>query len=456
MKITSRELRKLILLPLVACCLPFAACSDDDDDPVNQTDIVAELNHINLVPSQLEGDFELKDEKIVMVEAQDELTLFPIECEKPVAEDTEISLKFKPIAVEKYNLYQKKNYKLFKNIEILTPTLTIRKGETKSAESIKVKITDMTELYDGLANHLVPIAVKNMPEAFAEGEKGELLLSFKKKFYPNAISASTDIPAFGLSHTEGEVDNRMSNVLVKRAILANRQAQDDINLVVAIDQSLVAAYNEANGTSYKTFPHVALKESKLQMGMGTDAANLELLFSDNMETVKYGEDYLVPVVIKEVDGAGSFLGEATVAYIPFTSTFTFGIEVRENPVGSKIETYSNWTISVNGTEDSGMLPWNFLLYGWDIKEIPANAPIVLDMKEKTTIKSIHWRSYSDYLIHKLTIGVSDDGVKYQESEVRIENPTKKQNFVFKAPTEARFVRIISDENTYPANLEIYE
>ena len=455
MKITARQLRKFILLPMVACCVPFAACSDDDD-PVDQSeDIVLNSNHVNLVPGQLGDGFELKEDGIVLTEAQDEITLFPVECETPVTEDTEFTFKIKPISVDLYNLYHDTRYALFNDVEILTPKVTIRKGETKSAEMLKIKITDMSDLYDGQERHMVPIAV-NMPESFAKGERGELLLNFKKKFYPNAISASNRLSEFALSYTEGKLDNLKSNVVVNNVILSEKIAQDNINVTLAIDESLISNYNKENGTSYKAFPNVALKETQVELAMGKNSTGLELVFSDDMAAVKYGETYLVPVVIKNVDGGASFLGEETVVYIRFSAKYSFGVLVKEEPVGTAITTFGDWSVTVDGKEDASGLPWGWLFYGYDIADIQPGQALVVDMKKSRTIQSIYWKSYSDYTFGQMTVGVSEDGINYKEVSLLIDSPAKVHNFVFVAPAQARFVRLMSEELTHPSRIDIYE
>ena len=456
MKISAKHLRKLILLPMVACCLPFVACSDDDDEVKSTEETVAQLNHVNLIPSQIEGDIELKEDGIMLLEAQDEITLFPVECEKPVDADTEISIKVKPISLDLYNLYHDTNYVLFNDIEILTPKVTIRKGETKSAEMVKIKVTDMSDLYDGLGNHLLPIAINKMPEAFAEGERSELLLNFKKKFYPNAIKASDRLSEIGLSYTEGVLDNLQSNVVINNVILSERTAQDNIDVTLAIDESLISKYNKENGTSYKPFPNASLKETQVQLPMGKNGVGIELLFSDKMASVKYGETYMVPVVIKEVVGGGSLLGKETVAYIRFTANCVFGIEVREDAVGTKITDFGEWDVTVDGKADVSGMPWGYLFYGYDIADIQPGKPLVVDMKEKRTVKSVYWKSYSDYTFTQMTVGVSDDGINYKEKLVHIENPGKVHSFVFVVPTAARYIRLVSTELTHPSRIDIYE
>ena len=318
---------------MVTCCLPFMACGEDN--PVSSgTEVAGDLNHVNIIPAQVEGNIEIKEDGIVELDAEDEMVLFPVACDVPVTEDTEISLKIKPIVVDLYNLYHDTNYKQFKQVEILTPKVTIRKGEQLSAEKIRLRITDMSGLYDGLGNHVVPIAFDSLPETFAEGERAEVLLNFRKKFQPNTIKVTNDIPEFGLSYTEGQLDNLKEEITLNNVLQAEKTAQDDIHITLAIDESLVAGYNEQNGTTYLPFPNAALKTENVILAMGSNMANVELKFADKMSAVEYGKKYLIPVVIKEVSGGGAVLGEEQVVYVRFSGETMFGVEVKDQTVGT--------------------------------------------------------------------------------------------------------------------------
>ena len=459
----TRTIHTIALYSMAALCLPFVSCSDDDDNPVDTTETpAAALNHINLFsPDSPAGSLAYQPGGYFLTDASKELTLFPVQSVTPATEDITLTVKIKPIAIDFYNLYHDTYFKALRSARIVNPRLTIKKGETLSSEAIQIQFDDLSEFQDGQENHMLALAVDTLPEGIAEGEYGELLLNFRKVYRPNHIQARPEISPVGLSYGDGTLNNLKDELTVGSAFQLESPAQDAMKVTLAIDESKVATYNESHGTSYVMFPNVQLKETAVELTAGERSISCQLQFTDGMASVKEGVEYLVPVVLKSAEGAGATLGKEVVAYIPFTTESVFSIEMQDEPVGNKITDMNDWEVTVDGQKEVYGMSWSYILQGFALDKIGPNKPIIVDMKKTFPVKSIQWKTEMEwYTLTKVKVGVSTDGVNYQEEYLQIESspedPVMINNFVFPKAVDARYIRFISDEISNPLRISVYQ
>ena len=97
----------------------------------------------------------------------------------------------------------------------------------------------------------------------------------------------------------------------------------DIDVELAIDNSLISSYNTANSTAYEAAPSglVTLKEDKVTIARGQSSVSFKYI----LDVSKFYKDgalteftsYLVPIKVKSVSVKGLELGES-VLYVPVT------------------------------------------------------------------------------------------------------------------------------------------
>lgn len=136
-------------------------------------------------------------------------------------------------------------------------------------------------------------------------------------------------------------------------------AEGDINVVVGVDNSLIDAYNEENGTNYSAIPAEALvitnEHLVIPKGETSSAEEFVLALTEDEATLATLQDlngYLVPVKMVSVNGGNA---QAAVS-VPSISYFTIGVgfdvcdpdATKDNRKGSLVEDRSAWTVALDG------------------------------------------------------------------------------------------------------------
>lgn len=82
------------------------------------------------------------------------------------------------------------------------------------------------------------------------------------------------------------------------------KADADIKVAFAVDNSLVAAYNEENGTNYKVLPEGSFKLSETEsiISSGSNVSNPVMFHLDSTKDMEDGVTYLVPIGLAKVEG----------------------------------------------------------------------------------------------------------------------------------------------------------
>lgn len=147
-------------------------------------------------------------------------------------------------------------------------------------------------------------------------------------------------------------------------------AEGDINVVVGVDNSLIDAYNEENGTNYSALPAEALvitnEHLVIPKGETSSAEEFVLALTEDEATLATLQDlngYLVPVKMVSVSGGNA---QAAVS-VPSISYFTIGVgfdvcdpdATKDNRKGRFVEDRSGWTVALdgNGSVDGNPADW---------------------------------------------------------------------------------------------------
>lgn len=174
-------------------------------------------------------------------------------------------------------------------------------------------------------------AVKVLP-SLKEGDKA---MPFKLFSTGTEVNADRDLVILHPVITTLKMDAVMAPGLTPSLNMAKKDtcsatmslnipvATKDIDIELAIDNSLVSAYNAANSTAYEAAPSglVTLSEDKVAIGRGQSVATFKYI----LDVSKFYKDgtlmeftsYLVPIKVKSVSVTGLELGE-NVMYVPIT------------------------------------------------------------------------------------------------------------------------------------------
>lgn len=195
-------------------------------------------------------------------------------------------------------------------------------------------------------------------------------------------------------------------------VRSTKAAPQDIKVTIDSDESLVAAYNEANGTDYELLTGIDVKDLNITLKKGeyVGADTLRIahdLHEDLME--KGTKTYILPITITDFTGSLTKSEKATF-YLFYNVTEVVGRVVKDY-VGSEIDR-SGWTVTHNGnditrtaTSSSGY------------RTIPTGDEIILDLGAKYDVKSlgVEFDWSISYAAKSVSLLYSEDGMTYTEA-----------------------------------------
>jgi hypothetical protein len=272
----------------------------------------------------------------------------------------------------------------------------------------------------------------------------------------------------------------ISNVDFKTSLKCTQVASENIKATVEIDNSMIEAFNNKNGTSYEAMPTSAIltENTTMTISAGAMAAidTLSLKLTDD-ETVLASLDsengYLIPLRIATTEGGDA--QPSTNVYSTFlTVTVTednINHDASEDDItGTLVADQSVWSASTNGSISSWGSPISAIFDG----EMSTSCSIYnntsedlyldIDMGRQYTFNALtfyygydygSWGKYEyDGLTNGMTIYTSHNGTNW-ESVGKITSSSKI--CVFYAPITTQYIRIISPSSYMEGGLfNVYE
>ena len=250
-------------MPLAVSLLLMTACNDDESvDPYD-------INYVYIYsPVSTENTLEYKGNGTFLVDIAPECIVNPVRCTKPAPTDLTIHINVDPSLVDSYNQANGTNYTLLKSVQLENATLHIKKGEYISADSLKVHYTDMTEFQSGAENYLLPIAITSIEGLGASiSENSKIYLTFSSIYKVNTVTMGAS-KSMNLEYENGGFTNLTERLELENMLTADWAADDDINISLEMDPSLIGAYNAVNGTNYVLMPNTAFEHSTVTIKKG--------------------------------------------------------------------------------------------------------------------------------------------------------------------------------------------
>lgn len=213
----------------------------------------------------------------------------------------------------------------------------------------------------------------------------------------------------------------------------NQKASADIKVTLEIDNSLIEAYNEANGTSCQPMPQEALiienQTMTIPAGAMASADTTRITLVDDqaiLQTLDASGGYIIPVRMTTVAGGGSAPANSVKSISYLTMTVTNDAvnhdATIEDAKGTPVADQSGWSLSGNvDTSDGSKL---FDGDGKNYTSFESSDPmeLIVDMGKVYEFDAIEakysygWGSYSyDYgsLPDGTNIYLSTDGMTWQ-------------------------------------------
>ena len=218
-----------------------------------------------------------------------------------------------------------------------------------------------------------------------------------------------------------------------------KPAPQDLQVTVAIDESLVDAYNTKNGTNHKFFPHIELlaKDSyTIKQGEYISIDTLQTRITNFDAFIEGGtQKYVLPLRLTSTS-AGQ-LSELAVFYIEYDAAMLFA-QMRSDYTGTKLDR-SGWTITADGRNVTSTLTDGS---NWSDVYSMSNPVITVDLGQVyDNLQCFGVEHYSgSYTVRNLKVEISVDGTDYKS--LGIYDAWDYANAVLEAfdPQTARYVR----------------
>ena len=445
----------------------MASCSDDETvDPYT-------LNYCYVYqPYSTYAQVEYKANGQFLVDIANPLSVMPVRLTKPAPKDMNITVSIDESLVAEYNEANGTEYVFLTGCSVLNSPLKIKAGEyisTKTVEqgsvvvdeegneivvtettlvndSISVSFGDMSGFMTGESDYILPLVITNADGATIS-KSSRIFLTFSSTYRANKVSSnytnfvSVDIEADGWQ-------TAYKNLTVDQVFNAQWNADDDIVIGTTIDNSLIAAYNEENATSYVALPGTSLKASSTTIATGSQSGSLQFTLGD-YSAVETGTEYLIPVKIELISGEGAeLIGD--VVYVVVTNIpdelYPTGA-TNGNVTGfNKLTDTTNWSATVemtSGTTQS--LSHLFNNTAWGYVDTLEGDQISVDLGEVQNISMFQIRFYSGYyaVMSIENVQTSVDGETWKNWGAAELGRQSYWNIEFSKPVQFRYIRWVN-------------
>lgn len=258
----------------------------------------------------------------------------------------------------------------------------------------------------------------------------------------------------------------MGSISIPVTAKTNGRCGSDIKVTVAVDNSLIDAYNEENGTSYLPLPAEALVLDKTELtipaGEMMSADTVKVSLTEDPEILKTLNDengYIIPVRLASVSGGGAALAKS----VKSISFLTIGISSDAidhegslaDSKGIPVEDWTGWSVTTNSNPNTG---WEAMFNG-DLKKVwytTSNNEITLtvDMGKNYKFDAIQAKFASGYGTLWFNVGSIPKGTKIAISSdgsnwSNVGENTNTDNYrvgaqyvLFAISLEARYIRFV--------------
>lgn len=318
----------LAISAIAVGAMPMVSCSDDDAvDPYT-------LNYCYVYqPYSTYAQLEYKANGEFLVDIANPLQVMPVRLTKPASRDLNITVGIDESLVAEYNEANGTDYKFLTGCSIVNPNLKIKAGEyvsTKTVtesvvnpddetdvrdeqflryDSITVSFGDMSGFQTGEQDYILPVVITN-GDGTTISKSSRIFLTFSSTYKANKVSADY-VTYVSIDPEEEGWETAYTNLTVSDFLNTQWAADDPISVSVQLDNSLIAGYNEENGTEFLTLNGSSVKSNTLNIAKGAQTADLQLTLG-NYTGVADGDQYLLPLKLSLLDGKGAELETETV------------------------------------------------------------------------------------------------------------------------------------------------
>lgn len=259
----------------------------------------------------------------------------------------------------------------------------------------------------------------------------------------------------------------VSNLSYETIVKCTQKPTEKIKVKVEVDNSMIGAYNEKNGTNYEALPSSALLFENSEMNIlagdmqSEDTLRLRLTEDESvLKTLNSQDGYIIPLRLTKTEGGNSQIStNIYYSYIRITVTEdNINHDATVGDIkGTLVEDQTGWSATTNATVYSYYQPLTYLfttatssycyLYGVPVIQLD------IDMGKPYTFDGVRLQrsSGTNSFASGMIIYTSDDGISWKS----VGTLTKASTFVaFYAPITSRYIRITKSSGT-TSNTTLY-
>ena len=432
----------IAIAAMTAVMVPFTACDDDSElGPKDNTNYESNFVYFD-TPASTYAEVEYKANGDFMSGLTDPMKLVPVRLTKPAPCDLQVEVAIDPYLVAEYNKEKGTDYTFLHRAMIENPVLTIKKGEYVSTDTITISFGNHSGFIDKEKDLMLPIVVKGA-EGLTVSKSARIFLTFSSTYRPNYLSITKDNYMVKIGLMNPDWKETASKINADNAFKLTYAPYEDVTLNIAIDESKVAAYNEAHGTNYEFKADAELVSNTITIGtdgnMGSFAIN-----TGDLEGIENEIPYVIPVTITSINGAAVEISGGNTVYVVVkgvgreltVSSGEYSGSQLSNPVtctvdGSSTGLYGNNWVDVINNET------------WSYDYVRSGQLMEIDFGQVVKLSSFYvYHYYASYSADKLTMETSVDGSKWNDwGEVSYQQA--RAYFVnMSATEEVRYMRLV--------------
>ena len=390
---------------------PLTSCDDDELGPKDHANYEANFAYFEQ-PTSTFAEVEYKANGEFISGLIDPLELVPVRLTKPAPSNIKVEVAIDPTLVDEYNAANGTDYKFLEGAEINNPIMNVEAGKYISSDTLSISFIDRSGFINQEKDLILPIVVKG-GSGLTPSKSGRIFLTFRSTYRPNYLTIPSQNKMFKVVVANEGWEESIRTINANNAFKLSYAPFEEVTVNIAIDQSKVAAYNEANGTDYEFKDDAELVSNTLTFGTDTNLGSFAINTGDLTGIANQGS-YIIPVTITSVEGAAVELTDNQTIYIivkgvghelTISASEYSGSELA-NPV----------TCTVNGNASySGYYSWIGIIdnNAWDYGYLYPNDLMEIDFGKEVNLSSFyvyHWSSR--YNATALTLKTSTDGSKW--------------------------------------------
>jgi hypothetical protein len=300
------------------------------------------------------------------------LAKFPVHTTLPAVTGITVSFKIDNTLVDVYNTKHETGYlSLASNFVTMNRSkLYIPKGKTVSMDSISISYTQPFTSANDLKGYILPVRIVATSGADAETNYNErvvyIVIDVAKENgiqFDQTTASFTNIPPISFFSDLSVIDFSISSIT---------PVENDTKVSLMVNNQLISAYNQANGTAYQPVPE-SIAPIEATIAAGASKISGILSYTGDVTALTNMNGYLIPLEITSIEGKNfQPVNEKRVFYIAVNSSDQYAaLAANDSELGIRVTDRDGYNVvkftdkdgktvnTANGVQPNGMFSGTF-------------------------------------------------------------------------------------------------